>query len=96
MAQYSGLIDALGKLDVNDPAVSEEIIRFLEFNWSFSNPHDGEANSAKEINPRTLLDTYGNRDVIYSTAIARHIGRRWEHSPGSVAASQRPPAFHYR
>jgi hypothetical protein len=28
MAQYSGLIDALGKLDVNDPAVSGKIENF--------------------------------------------------------------------
>lgn len=51
--------------------------------------HDDEASSAKEIDDtlarcRTLLDTYENRDVIYSIAIARHLGQRWADFPRSV------------
>lgn len=66
--------------------------RAVDF-WSavghFLTLHDDEASSAKEIDDtlarcRTLLDTYENRDVIYSIAIARHLGQRWADFPRSV------------
>ncbi|KAJ5637925.1 hypothetical protein N7490_007804 [Penicillium lividum] len=51
--------------------------------------HDNEASSAKEIDDtlgrcRHLLDTYENRDIIYSIAIARHLGQRWADFPNSL------------
>ena len=51
--------------------------------------HDNEASSAKEIDDtlarcRVLLDTHENRDVIYSVAIARHLGQRWTDFPHSL------------
>jgi hypothetical protein len=65
--------------------------RQLDF-WSaigyFLTLHDNEASAAKEIDDtlgrcRSLLDTYENRDVIYSIAIARHLGQRWADFPHS-------------
>ena len=59
--------------------------RQLDF-WSelgdFLTLHDNEASSAKQIDDtltrlRSMLDTYENRDIIYSIAIARHLGQRW-------------------
>lgn len=51
--------------------------------------HDNEASSAKQIDDtlgrcRQLLDTYENRDIIYSIAIARHLGQRWTDFPNSL------------
>ncbi|CAL5874627.1 uncharacterized protein PFLUO_LOCUS8924 [Penicillium psychrofluorescens] len=51
--------------------------------------HDNEASSAKEIDDtlsrcRALLDTYENRDIIYSIAIARHLGQRWADFPNTL------------
>ncbi|KAJ5388326.1 hypothetical protein N7509_010867 [Penicillium cosmopolitanum] len=51
--------------------------------------HDNEASSAKQIDDtlgrcRQLLDTYENRDIIYSIAIARHLGQRWADFPNSL------------
>lgn len=66
--------------------------RQLEF-WSelgdFLILHDDEASSAKEIDDtlkrcRQLLDTYENRDIIYSIAIVRHLGQRWADFPNSL------------
>lgn len=75
------------------PALSVQITqRSLDF-WScvghFLTLHDNEASSAKEIDDtlarcRTLLDTTENRDVIYSIAIARHLGQRWVDFPHSL------------
>lgn len=66
-------------------------IRQREFEfWSslghFLTLHDGEGDAAKEIDStlatcRSLLDTYENRDVIYSIAIARVVGQRWVDLP---------------
>ena len=47
---------------------------------------DDEASSAKEIDDtllscRSVLDAHENRDVIYSVAIARHIGQRMAEFP---------------
>ena len=65
--------------------------RSFEF-WStvghFLTLHDNEASSAKELDDtlaraRTVLDTFENRDVIYSIAIARHLGQRWADFPHS-------------
>lgn len=76
----------------NPPTLQDQLAqRSLEF-WStvghFLTLHDNEASSAKEIDDtlgrtRTLLDTFENRDVIYSIAIARHIGQRWADFPNS-------------
>ena len=66
--------------------------RILDF-WSsighYLTLHDDEASSAKEIDDtlahtRALLDTFENRDVIYSIAIARHLGQRWADFPNSL------------
>lgn len=75
------------------PALTVQITqRSLDF-WScighFLTLHDNEASSAKEIDDtlarcRTLLDTTENRDVIYSIAIARHLGQRWADFPHSL------------
>lgn len=68
------------------------IQRQLDF-WSeigeFLILHDNEASSAKEIDDtlarcRQLLDTYENRDIIYSIAVARHLGQRWADFPNSM------------
>ncbi|KAL4892136.1 hypothetical protein BDV59DRAFT_58119 [Aspergillus ambiguus] len=74
------------------PSLSDQLTqRSLDF-WScvghFLTLHDNEASSAKEIDDtlarcRTLLDTFENRDVIYSVAIARHLGQRWADFPRS-------------
>ncbi|KAL5363171.1 hypothetical protein BJX96DRAFT_113278 [Aspergillus floccosus] len=76
----------------NPPSLSDQLTqRSLDF-WScighFLTLHDNEASSAKEIDDtlarcRTLLDTFENRDVIYSVAIARHLGQRWVDFPRS-------------
>lgn len=66
--------------------------RQLDF-WNelgeFLTLHDNEASSAKQIDDtlgrcRHLLDTYENRDIIYSIAIARHLGQRWADFPNSL------------
>ncbi|KAJ5089456.1 hypothetical protein N7532_008140 [Penicillium argentinense] len=66
--------------------------RQLDF-WSeigeFLTLHDNEASSAKQIDDtlgrcRQLLDTYENRDIIYSIAIARHLGQRWADFPNNL------------
>ncbi|KAL3475493.1 hypothetical protein BJX99DRAFT_159037 [Aspergillus californicus] len=76
----------------NPPTLPDQLTqRQLDF-WSavgyFLTLHDNEASAAKEIDDtlgrcRTLLDTYENRDVIYSMAIARHLGQRWADFPHS-------------
>lgn len=50
---------------------------------------DGEGDATNEIDAalarcRSLLDTYENRDVIYSIAIGRVIGHRWAELPASA------------
>jgi hypothetical protein len=74
------------------PTMPDQLTRRqLDF-WSaigfFLTLHDNEASAAKEIDDtlsrcRTLLDTHENRDVIYSIAIARHLGQRWADFPHS-------------
>ncbi|KAA8648634.1 putative C6 finger domain protein [Aspergillus tanneri] len=76
----------------NPPSLADQLAqRSLDF-WSaighFLTLHDNEASSAKEIDDtlarcRTLLDTFENRDVTYSIAIARHLGQRWADFPRS-------------
>lgn len=76
----------------NPPSLPDQLVqRSLDF-WStighFLTLHDDEASSAKEIDDtlarsRTLLDTFENRDIIYSIAIARHLGQRWADFPHS-------------
>ncbi|PWY80590.1 hypothetical protein BO70DRAFT_46024 [Aspergillus heteromorphus CBS 117.55] len=76
----------------NPPTLPDQLTqRSLDF-WSaighFLTLHDNEASSAKEIDDtlarcRTLLDTFENRDVTYSIAIARHLGQRWADFPRS-------------
>ncbi|KAL5337928.1 hypothetical protein BJX70DRAFT_388943 [Aspergillus crustosus] len=76
----------------NPPTLPDQLTqRQLDF-WTavghFLTLHDNEASAAKEIDDtlgrcRSLLDTYENRDVIYSIAIARHLGQRWADFPHS-------------
>lgn len=82
----------------NPPTLPDQLAqRSLDF-WAaighFLTLHDNEASSAKEIDDtlgraRAVLDTFENRDVIYSIAIARHIGQRWADFPH---ASPQPPS----
>ncbi|PYI12483.1 C6 finger domain protein [Aspergillus sclerotiicarbonarius CBS 121057] len=87
----------LGQFPAREPATTppslpdQLVQRSLDF-WTsighFLTLHDNEASSAKEIDDtlarcRTLLDTFENRDVIYSIAIARHLGQRWADFPRS-------------
>lgn len=67
--------------------------REYEF-WSnlahFLTLRDGEGDAGKEVDAalarcRALLDTYENRDVIYSIAIARVVGQRWADLPAGAA-----------
>lgn len=77
----------------NSPNLPDQLAqRSFEF-WSavghFLTLHDNEASSAKELDDtlartRTLLDTFENRDVIYSIAIARHLGQRWADFPHRI------------
>ncbi|KAL4965042.1 putative C6 finger domain protein [Aspergillus stella-maris] len=74
----------------NPPSLPDQLTqRQLDF-WSaigyFLTLHDNEASAAKEIDDtlgrcRSLLDICENRDVIYSIAIARHLGQRWADFP---------------
>ncbi|KAK2755956.1 hypothetical protein FQN54_005753 [Arachnomyces sp. PD_36] len=50
---------------------------------------DGEGNATEQIDAalatcRSLLDTYENRDVLYSIAIARIVGHRWAELPATA------------
>ncbi|PYH99083.1 hypothetical protein BO71DRAFT_247362 [Aspergillus ellipticus CBS 707.79] len=87
----------LGQFPVREPAGNPPTLpdqltqRSLDF-WGaighFLTLHDNEASSAKEIDDtlaqcRLLLDTFENRDVTYSIAIARHLGQRWADFPRS-------------
>ena len=56
---------------------------------TFLTLRDDEASAAKEIddtlaNCRTVLESYENRDIIYSIMIARHIGQRLAEFPDSL------------
>ncbi len=56
---------------------------------TFLTIRDDEASSAKEIDDtlgscRSLLDSRENRDVIYSIAIARHVGQRMAEFPNNI------------
>lgn len=76
----------------NVPMLNEQLkYREREF-WrlisKFVTLHDDEASSAKEIDDtltscRHLLDSRENRDVIYSIAIARHVGQRMAEAHGA-------------
>ena len=62
---------------------------FWEHIGTFLTLHDDEAIAAKEIDDtlgyaRQLLDTYENRDIIYSIVIARHLGQRCTDFPTSL------------
>lgn len=56
---------------------------------TFLTVRDDEASSAKEIDDtlgscRSLLDSRENRDVVYSIAIARHVGQRMAEFPNNI------------
>lgn len=56
---------------------------------TFLTIRDDEASSAKEIDDtlgscRSLLDSRENRDVVYSIAIARHVGQRMAEFPNNI------------
>lgn len=62
---------------------------FWRLMHTFLTIRDDEASSAKEIddtlgNCRNLLDSRENRDVIYSIAIARHLGQRMAEFPDNL------------
>lgn len=77
----------------NGTAFEEQLkYREREF-WRLVNTfltiRDDEASSAKEIDDtlgscRSLLDSRENRDVIYSIAIARHVGQRMAEFPNNL------------
>ncbi|KAJ5168242.1 uncharacterized protein N7482_003836 [Penicillium canariense] len=89
----NSLSRALGMDAATPPNQPDQFMqRQLDF-WSelgeFLTLHDNEASSAKQIDDtlgrcRHLLDTYENRDIIYSIAIARHLGQRWADFPNSL------------
>ena len=63
--------------------------QFWRLMYTFLTIRDDEASSAKEIDDtlgscRTLLDSRENRDVIYSIAIARHVGQRMAEFPDNL------------
>lgn len=74
--------------------VFDEQLKFREREFwrlmqTFLTIRDDEASSAKEIDDtlgscRNLLDSRENRDVIYSIAIARHIGQRMAEFPDNL------------
>ncbi|KAJ5934940.1 transcriptional regulator family: Fungal Specific TF [Penicillium verhagenii] len=84
---------SLGMEAASPPNPPDQFLqRQLDF-WSelgeFLTLHDNEASSAKQIDDtlgrcRHLLDTYENRDIIYSIAITRHLGQRWADFPNSL------------
>lgn len=90
---HNNLSQALGMEAANPPNSPDQFMqRQLDF-WGefgeFLTLHDNEASSAKQIDDtlgrcRHLLDTYENRDIIYSMAIARHLGQRWADFPNSL------------
>lgn len=62
---------------------------FWRLMHTFLTIRDDEASSAKEIDDtlgscRNLLDSRENRDVIYSIAIARHVGQRMAEFPDNL------------
>ena len=75
-------------------SVLEEQLKFREREFwrligRFLTLRDDEASSAKEIDDtlgacRNLLDSRENRDVIYSIAIARHLGQRMAEFPDNL------------
>lgn len=77
----------------NGTALEEQLkYREREF-WrlvsTFLTIRDDEASAAKEIDDtlgscRSLLDSRENRDVIYSIAIARHVGQRMAEFPNNI------------
>ncbi|KAJ5722149.1 transcriptional regulator family: Fungal Specific TF [Penicillium malachiteum] len=87
---HNSLSRAMGMEAANPPNQPDQFLaRQIDF-WGeiggFLTLHDNEASSAKEIDDtlgrcRQLLDTYENRDIIYSIAIARHLGQRWTDFP---------------
>ncbi|KAJ5221745.1 uncharacterized protein N7469_010632 [Penicillium citrinum] len=91
--EQNSLSRAMGMDAATPPNPPDQFLqRQLDF-WSevgdFLTLHDNEASSAKQIDDtlgrcRQLLDTYENRDIIYSIAIARHLGQRWADFPNSL------------
>lgn len=91
--ERNALSRALGMDAASPPNPPDQFMqRQLDF-WGelgeFLTLHDDEASSAKQIDDtlgrcRQLLDTYENRDIIYSIAIARHLGQRWADFPNSL------------
>lgn len=89
----NSLSRAMGMDAATPPNAPDQFLqRQLDF-WGelgeFLTLHDNEASSAKQIDDtlgrcRQLLDTYENRDIIYSIAIARHLGQRWADFPNSL------------
>lgn len=74
---------------VFDDQLKQREREFWRLMHTFLTIRDDEASSAKEIDDtlgscRNLLDSRENRDVIYSIAIARHIGQRMAEFPDNL------------
>ncbi|KAJ5086661.1 hypothetical protein NUU61_007968 [Penicillium alfredii] len=81
-------MDAANPPNPPDQFMSRQL-DFWDSLGEFLTLHDNEASSAKQIDDalsrcRQLLDTYENRDIIYSIAIARHLGQRWADFPNNL------------
>lgn len=80
--------------DMSNGTALEEQLKYRERQFwrlmhTFLTIRDDEASSAKEIDDtigscRTLLDSRENRDVVYSIAIARHVGQRMAEFPDNL------------
>lgn len=68
-------------------------IQFWRSVGHFLTLHDDEASAAQDIDNtlstcRVLLDNFENRDVIYSIAVVRHLGQRFQGFPHTIPQSR--------
>ena len=92
--QYLDVEPATASESTRNGTVFDEQMKFREREFwrlmhTFLTIRDDEASSAKEIDDtlgscRNLLDSRENRDVIYSIAIARHLGQRMAEFPDNL------------
>lgn len=93
-AQYLTTEPSTNTESARNGTVFDEQLKFREREFwrlmhKFLTIRDDEASSAKDIDDtlgscRHLLDSRENRDVIYSIAIARHIGQRMAEFPDNL------------
>lgn len=94
LSQYLTSEPAINNESTRNGTVFNEQLKFREREFwrlmhKFLTIRDDEAASAKDIDDtlgscRHLLDSRENRDVIYSIAIARHIGQRMAEFPDNL------------